>query len=286
MSDRILILGASGMLGSTLVRYFYEHHECEVIGTVREVVQKKELGKRCRATILPGVDATNLGELESIIVYHRPTIIINCIGVVKQIKESYDPLIALPVNSLFPHHLLQLCIRYQTRLIHISTDCVFSGKRGMYTEEDIPDALDLYGISKRFGELNAEGSVTLRTSIVGHEIATTRSLIDWFLKQNSSVNGFTQAIFSGLPTVELARIISEFVIPNANLSGLLNVSSQPISKYELLCMVAKVYGKKIQIKKDKSIVIDRSLDSTKFRRATGYQPPPWTDLVASMHAFQ
>lgn len=286
MNVRVLVLGASGMLGSALVQHFYQRDGYEVIGTVRDALPNNELRKRCRSTILSGVHATNLNELENVIVSHQPGVIVNCIGVVKQLKESSDPLIALPVNSLFPHHLLQLCIRHRARLIHISTDCVFSGKQGMYTEEDTPDATDLYGISKRLGEIDTEGAVTLRTSIIGHEIATARSLVNWFLSQNSSVNGFTQAIFSGLPTVELAKIVSDFVIPNQDLSGLFNVSSDPVSKYELLCLIARVYQKKIEIKQDNSIEIDRSLDSTKFRRVTGYQPPSWRDLVASMHAFR
>jgi dTDP-4-dehydrorhamnose reductase len=286
MRNRILILGASGMLGSTLIRYFYECQDCDVIGTVRDIAPSMELRHQCQAEIVPGVDASNLKVLESVILSHQPTVVINCIGIVKQVDESYDPLVAVPINSLLPHYLAQICLSHGARLIHISTDCVFSGKKGMYIEKDTPDATDLYGMSKRIGEVDAEGSITLRTSIVGHEVSTSRSLVDWFLSQDNFVNGFTQAIFSGLPTVELARIIKDFVIPIEDLTGLFNVSSDPISKYELLRMVASVYGKNIDIQEDDSLKIDRSLDSTKFRNATGYQPPHWRDLVASMHSFR
>jgi dTDP-4-dehydrorhamnose reductase len=167
----------------------------------------------------------------------------------------------------------------------MSTDCVFSGAKGMYTELDASDAKDLYGRSKYLGEVDYPNSVTLRTSIIGHELNGARSLIGWFIAQQGSVSGFTKAVFSGLPTVELAKVIRDHVIPHPELRGLYHVSSEPINKFDLLTLVASAYGKSIDIKPDDRLVIDRSLDSSRFREATGYQPPAWSELVRRMHEF-
>jgi dTDP-4-dehydrorhamnose reductase len=215
----------------------------------------------------------------------RPDIVINCIGLVKQLSEANDPVAAIPMNSLFPHRLARLCGLANTRLVHISTDCVFSGARGMYTEADISDAKDLYGRSKFLGEVDYPHAITLRTSIIGHEMGGTRSLIGWFLAQTNCVKGYKRAIFSGLPTVELARVIRDHVIPHPELHGLYHVSTEPISKFELLTLVGQTYAKTIDINADDQLVIDRSLDSNRFRHATGYAPKPWPELISSMRDF-
>jgi dTDP-4-dehydrorhamnose reductase len=167
----------------------------------------------------------------------------------------------------------------------MSTDCVYPGDQGMYVESDPSDAKDLYGRSKFLGEVDYPNALTLRTSIIGHELDGCRSLVGWFLSQSGIITGYTKAIFSGLPTVEIARIIRDFILPNPSLRGLYHVSADPINKYDLLCLVAKTYGKDIDIRMDDKFVIDRSLDSSRFRKATGYLPKPWTELVASMKDF-
>jgi len=172
-----------------------------------------------------------------------------------------------------------------SRLVHISTDCVFSGAKGMYTEVDVADARDLYGLSKYLGEVDYPSAVTLRTSIVGHELGTAHGLVGWFLAQKGTVKGFTRAIFSGLPTVELARVVRDYVLPRPELRGVHHVSAEPISKYDLLQLVAEVYGKDVQLTPDDKLVIDRSLDSSRFRRLTGYAPAAWPELVRVMHQF-
>ena len=231
-------------------------------------------------------DVAKLDELEELFTLYSPDYVINCIGVVKQLSESYSPLISIPINSLFPHQLDKLCSNYSSKLIQISTDCVFSGKKGLYQETDTPDAEDLYGRSKLLGEVISSNSITLRTSIIGHELNSNRSLINWFLSQSSSVNGFKKAIFSGFPTIEIAKILDEYVIPNKNLTGLYHVSSDPIDKYTLLKLVAEIYGKEINILEENETCVDRSLDSTKFRRDTGFEPPSWKNLIKSMHDFK
>ena len=189
------------------------------------------------------------------------------------------------INALLPHRLARLCEVTGARLVHMGTDCVFSGAKGMYTEADASDAKDLYGRSKYLGEVDYPHAITLRTSIIGHELNGSRSLVGWFLAQEGSVKGFKRAIFSGLPTVEIARLIRDYVIPYPDLHGLYHVSAEPINKFDLLTLVANHYGKSIDILRDETFVIDRSLDSTRFRAVTGFHPAPWDELIRVMHNF-
>lgn len=281
----VLILGASGMLGNAMLRLFSESAGYRGLGTVRSSRAIKLLPAALHGSLIAGVDVENFDSLSSGLAATKPDVVINCIGVVKQLSESDDPLTAIPVNSLLPHRLARLCDLAGARLIHVSTDCVFSGRKGLYTEADFPDANDLYGRSKYLGEVDYPNAVTLRTSIIGHELDGARSLVGWFLAQSGSVKGFTQAVFSGLPTVELARVIRDFVLPNPQLRGTYHVSADPINKYDLLKLVAAEYDKLIDIVPDASLVIDRSLLSARFRESTGYSPLPWRQLIQGMREF-
>ena len=286
MVRHILVLGASGMLGNTVVRFFSQDNHFTVKGTVRNSKSLAELPDAIRENIVSGVNANDLDSVIQVIQVEQPDIVVNCIGLVKQLSTANDPLIALPINSLFPHQLAKICSDASARFVDISTDCVFSGDKGMYNENDVPDAIDLYGLSKRFGEVDYPHAITIRTSIIGHELAHARSLIDWFLSQSISTRGFTKALFSGLPTIEIAKLIKDYVIPNSNLRGVYNVSANPISKFDLLCLVAEIYGKDIHIVEDDELVIDRSLDTSRFRDATGFVPKAWPDLIRSMYKFK
>ena len=185
---------------------------------------------------------------------------------------------------MLPHRLARLCELAGARLIHISTDCVFSGRKGLYLESDLSDAEDLYGKSKYIGELHdLPHAITLRTSIIGHELGSNYALVDWFLSQEGGVKGFTKAIFSGLPTVELARVMKDFVVPHPQLNGLYHVAAKPIDKFRLLSLVAAQYGKAIDIRPEDALVIDRSLDGSRFREATGYVAPEWPELIRRMY---
>lgn len=282
---KILVLGASGMLGNAVFRLFSESDDFDVIGTIRGERSKKFFPTLLRGALISGVDVENIDSVTRIFGETRPEVVINCIGMVKQLAEAYDPLAAIPINSLLPHRLARLCAVAGARLVHMSTDCVFSGSKGMYTEADSTDAIDLYGRSKFLGEVDYPNAITLRTSIIGHELEGSRSLVGWFLAQSGSVKGFSKAVFSGLPTVEIARLIRDHVLPSPHLHGLYHVSADPINKYHLLSLVANAYGKTINIEADDSFVIDRSLDSSRFRSVTGYQPKPWPELVSSMKEF-
>ncbi|MDB4220758.1 SDR family oxidoreductase [Amylibacter sp.] len=285
-NKRVLVLGAAGMLGNAIFRYFAGEDMYSVIGTTRSSRLIGLFPNDMQERLVSGIEINNNDAFVKLFAEVKPDVVINCIGMVKQLAEADDPLVALPINSLFPHRLAKICNDWDSRLIHMSTDCVFTGKKGMYTEEDVTDSQDLYGVSKRLGEVDYPNAVTLRTSIIGHELNGNRSLIDWFLSQQGSVRGYTQAVFSGLPTVTIAELIRDHVIPNPDLSGVYHVSAAPINKFTLLSLVGDIYGKEIEIIRDDSLIIDRSLDSSKFKKATGYSPAAWVDLVKMMYDFK
>ena len=279
------MLGATGMLGNAVLRLFAQSPDHTVFGSTRSGALHHRFPEELRPHLVDNVDVENFDALARLFGQVRPDAVINCVGLVKQLAEANDPLAAIPINALLPHRLAHLCRIAGARLVHISTDCVFDGSRGGYVEEDRPDACDLYGRSKLLGEVDYENTVTLRTSIIGHELNSAHGLIEWFLAQEGSVRGYPRAVFSGLPTVELARVIRDFVLPRPDLRGLYHLSAEPISKHDLLAIVADIYGKSIDIVPDDQLAIDRSLKSDRFRSATGYRPPAWPDLVRAMRDF-
>jgi dTDP-4-dehydrorhamnose reductase len=284
-ATKVLVLGASGMLGNAVFRLFSQSLGYQALGSARSTSVLRSLPKELRGSVICGVDVENIDSLTGLFAKARPDVVINCIGLIKQLADADDPLAAIPINALLPHRLARLCEIAEARLVHMSTDCVFSGAKGMYTEADTSDAKDLYGRSKYLGEVDYPHAITLRTSIIGHELSSAHSLVGWFLAQQVGVKGFTRAIFSGLPTVELARVIRDHVIPHSELHGLYHVSAEPINKFDLLTLVAQAYGKSIPITPDDQFAIDRSLDSSRFRQATGYQPLSWPELVSRMREF-
>ena len=283
---KVLVLGATGMLGNAMLRLFSASQGFTAEGSARSTAGVRLLTESLRASVHTGVDVENPDALTSLFGRVRPQVVVNCIGLVKQLAEADDPLAALPINAMLPHRLSRLCALVGARLVHISTDCVFAGTRGGYTEIDTPDAQDMYGRSKLLGEVTGDAhAITLRTSIIGHELASAHGLVGWFLAQTQPVRGYARAVFSGFPTVELAHIVRDHVLPRPDLHGLYQVSAAPIDKLALLRLVATQYGRDTTIEPDDRVVIDRSLDSTRFRQATGYAPPDWPELVRRMHAF-
>lgn len=281
---KILVLGATGMLGHKVIEILSTRFE--VVGSVRSDVQRFQDHPVLGQTPLVGhVRVDDFDSMINAFSQVRPEAVVNCIGVIKQAAEAQDPLISLAINSVFPHRLSQLCKATGSRLIHISTDCVFSGKKGSYTEDDISDAEDLYGRTKVLGEAVGDGTMTLRTSFIGRELGSQLSLVDWFISQRGQkVNGYTQAIYTGFTSYALGTIIADILENHEDLSGLWHVSSDRINKYELLKLVNEAYDLGITIEPDVSVVIDRSLDSARFRRATGFVPTTWLEMVAQMAA--
>ncbi len=279
---RVLILGASGMLGHKLWQTFRERFE--TWGAVRssyEEYARYDLFDAHR--LLGGIDACDFYTVVRALEMTKPDVVINSIGIIKQSRAAKDPIASIAVNSLFPQRLAGLCRSNGTRLVHISTDCVFSGRKGMYTEDDTPDAEDLYGRSKLFGEVTGPNCLTLRASLIGRELQTSNGLVEWFLSnRDQRVQGYTNAIFSGFPTMVLANIIADVIERHPDLSGVYHVSSAPISKHQLICLLRDALRVPIEIEPSPAVSADRSLDSSRLHAATGYVPPPWTEMVQAM----
>jgi len=281
---KVLVFGASGMIGSAMFRVLSEKPGWQVWGSLRSADAKRFFTADQRDRLLAGVDVEKHEALVRVFARVQPEVVVNCIGLTKHHKEAEDPQLALPLNALLPHRMADLCAVAGARLIHVSTDCVFAGSKGNYAEADAPDAGDVYGKSKHLGEVDYPHAITLRTSTIGHELQSAYGLLEWFLSQQGSCKGFNRAIFSGLPNTEFARVVRDVVIPRSELRGLYHVGAEPIGKYELLKLIAKAYGKPIEIVRDDEFAIDRSLNSARFNQATGYKPAAWPELIQAMHA--
>jgi dTDP-4-dehydrorhamnose reductase len=275
---RVLILGGDGMLGHRLYLHLRGRHEVKVtLRLALPAYTQYELFNT--ANTYDVVDAVSFGSVRRAVEDYEPHVIVNCIGIVKQRSVGSQAVPAIEVNALFPHRLGVLCRAHGIRLIHISTDCVFSGRRGNYNEGNLPDATDIYGRSKLLGEVTEGNALTLRTSMVGRELTRKASLLEWFLAQSGPVRGFRRAIFSGFTTIELSRIIERLIAEFTDAAGLYHVSSEPISKHDLLCLVRDRMRPGVQITPDDAFQCDRSLDSTLFRTRFGYKPPSWEAMV-------
>ncbi len=282
---RVLILGGEGMLGHKVFQVLSDRFE--TFATFRSV---NGLWTRYpvyegleRGRTIGGVNVMDFDTVVRAFAQVKPAVAINCIGIVKQLKEAKDPVVSINLNSLFPHRLAELCAATGTRMFHMSTDCVFSGRKGNYTEDDIPDAEDLYGRTKLLGEVNREGCLTIRTSIFGRDFAKQSALLEWFLSnRGGQVRGYVNAIYTGFPTPVLARIMGDLIADYPDLSGLYQVSSAPISKYELLVKIRDAMELGIDIEPDESFHCDRSLDSSRFRAETGYRIPSWDEMIAEL----
>ncbi len=282
MSKRLLILGANGMLGGSLFRYFESLGSYEVLGTVRSDASKGGLvNQGFSKNIVSGVDFLDLTRLKEIVADFKPDLLLNCIGVIKQVDDARLPIRLIELNSLLPHRLAELCSQNGCRLIHFSTDCVFAGDRGNYLEADAPDASDLYGRSKALGEVDYDNHLTLRTSLIGHELRAGVSLIDWFLKQKGVVKGYANAVFSGVPTVFLAEVLDRYIL-SSEIKGLFHLGVKPIDKYQLLELVKRNYNVDVVLEAYHDMKIDRSLNSKKFQELAGFSPPEWPVLISKM----
>jgi dTDP-4-dehydrorhamnose reductase len=279
-----MLLGGSGMLGHKLWQTLGQ--EFNIYVTFRGLATTYDGNEPFdRSQALSDVAADNFGSVARAVEQAQPNVVINCIGIVKQDVAAKDPVTSITVNSLFPHRLAQLCRSSEARLIHLSTDCVFSGRRGNYSEQDIPDPIDLYGRSKLLGEVTGEGCLTIRTSMIGRELKGTHGLIEWFLSQRGGrVRGFKNAIFSGFTTQALADVITKIILAHSGLSGLWHVAADPISKFDLLTLVKQTYGLNIEIEPDEDFLCDRSLDGSRFREETGIRAPSWPEMIEQLRS--
>lgn len=278
---RILILGGDGMLGHQLLKYLQPRHEVKV--TLRQdLCTYNSFCLFSRENSYDAIDIRSLERVVEVMADFRPEAVINAVGIVKQRADAKESIPSLEINSLLPHRLSLLCKGIGARLIHLSTDCIFSGKKGNYLESDPSDAEDLYGKTKFLGEVHEANSVTLRTSIIGRELSRHTSLLDWFLAQTGAVKGFTNAIYTGFTTLEMSRIIEKILMEHPDASGVYQVSSDRINKYELLLLIREKLGLDIEIIPDDVFCCDRSLDSSRFRTEFNYTPPTWPAMIEEL----
>jgi len=278
---RILIIGGDGMLGHQLLMSLSGRHEVKV--TLRQdkaAYTKYQLFNSENSFY--AIDIRRIQDLLPVLAEFKPEAVINAVGIVKQRKDAKEIIPSLEVNALFPHQLSLMCQAINARLIHISTDCIFDGKKGKYTQNDPSDAEDIYGKTKYLGEVNAPNAITLRTSIIGLELSRKTSLIEWFLAQTGSIKGFKKAIYTGITTLEMSRVIELLLLKFPLLSGVFHLSSEPINKYDLLQILAQQLKLKITINSDEEFTCDRSLLSNEFREATSYVPPSWLDMLTEL----
>jgi dTDP-4-dehydrorhamnose reductase len=285
---RILVLGGSGMLGHKLVQRLAARGVW-VAATIRSSSIPDTPSARASlggaAQILEGTDVLQDDMLERAIDRAAPDLVVNAVGVIKQLQAGKDPIPSIATNSLLPHRVAARCAKRGARMIHLSTDCVFSGRKGPYAEDSPPDAEDLYGRSKLLGEAAGKGCLTIRSSIVGRELRGRSSLIEWFLSQRRGrATGYARALYTGLTTGVMADLIGDLAINHPDLDGIWHVASEAISKYELLMVVNRHYGLGVDLTRDDSFEIDRRLDGRRFRAQTGFVAPSWDAMIAEMRA--
>lgn len=281
---RILVLGATGMLGNAAFRVLSEAADMQVFGAVRRIEARRFFVPELASRFVVAENVEDHEQLDRLFDQVRPQVVVNCTALRK--AAAADLMKAISIFSLLPHRLSRLCRLRGARLVQISSDGVFSGSRGGYTEDDVPDASDVYGIAKLLGEVSEPHAITLRTSIIGHELQTKTGLLEWFLSQRGECRCYPRAIFSGFPTVVLAQLIRDVILPRPALHGVYHVATRPISKFDLLELVAQRYGQSIKLVPDDKVTIDRSLSADRFAKSTGYIPPEWPELIDSMYSYK
>lgn len=286
-SAKVVVLGGAGMLGHKLFQLLRSSFP-GTIATVRGDVKASPLHRvdlLQGGDVISGVDAADFDAVRGLLRKLAPEVAVNCVGIIKQRDEANSAIPSITLNALFPHRLAEAAKEWGGRVIHFSTDCVFSGRKGRYSEPDVADADDLYGRTKFLGEVVDSNAVTLRTSIIGRELTSHRSLLDWFLAQNGKqVRGYTRVVYSGVTTNEMANVVSRIITECPRLSGLFHVVSNPIAKYELLTLIRDAYGLDIGIEPDDHEVSDKSMLGDRFEKATGWRAPAWPEMISTLAA--
>ena len=279
---KILIIGGGGMLGHKLVQSLSERFDVWTTLKGRFAdYGKYEIFDKNR--VFETVDAENFDNFERLLKKIAPQVIFNAVGIIKQLPTSKNVVKTLTINAILPHRLAELAEKINAKLINISTDCVFDGLKGNYSETDISNAADVYGKSKNLGEVVEGSCLTIRTSIIGRELRTAHSLVEWFLgNRGGTAKGFVNAVYSGFPTIVLADIIGDIIENHFDLRGLYHVSADPINKFELLQLINQAFDAKIEVEPFEDFRIDRSLDSAKFRNETGFKPESWQKMIEKM----
>ena len=284
--SRILIVGADGMIGFGLYTYFSQLTDRDVYASIRSKRDLACFGENWRGQVLVSGSIDDDDKLDTIMANAEPDLVINCAGATMHADQGESPLVALPANSLLPHRLHAASRRVGARFLHLSTDCVFDGARGGYSESEAANAKTVYGLSKALGEVTAaEDAVTIRTSPIGYEISSQRGLLAWFLAQSGPIKGFTNAFFTGLTNLHLARTIDRYFVDDPAIHGLFHVTGPKISKFDLLVKCAEHFANPIDIAPDGQLVLDRSLDGEKMVSQLGYVRPSWDEMLADLADF-
>ncbi len=284
-NQSIVILGCTGMLGHKLLQVISASGRYQVHGTVRSMKNDKlrELSRLSNVTIVSDIMAENTAAISDLVKKVKPVALVNCIGVIKQLPEANQPIPSIRINSLFPHQLAEITKQNSSRLIHFSTDCVYSGTKGFYTESDPTDPQDIYGKSKALGEVGGPGCFTIRSSIIGPEINSYLGLLEWFIAQRGkAVKGYNKALYTGFTTHAMSQIVLMLIEKFPDLSGVWNIASPTISKYDILLLINEVLNLGITVEQDAKFAIDRSLDGSRFETATGFKPPPWRQMIEQL----
>ncbi len=286
MKHRVLVLGATGMLGHKLTQRLAR--EFPTFATLRQPAPPETAAAAAalgEAHLHGGIDVERPEALRRALDWAEPTVVINAVGVIKQIAAARDPIAQIRFNALLPHVVAAACREHGAapRLVHFSTDCVFSGRAGPYSEDAEPDPQDVYGRSKLLGEVAADNCLTIRSSVVGRELRGRSSLIEWFLAQRGKrVKGFAGALYTGLTTSAMADLVADLIKTQPLLAGIWHVASSPISKFELLQLVDRAFGLDIEIERDDDFFCDRRLDGRAFAARTGFNATSWERMIATM----
>ena len=279
---RLVILGGTGMLGHTLwerLSLRFPDTYTTIRKGIRDYGDDRLYGSD---RVIDHIDVMDFRMLEGALRGVRPDVILNCIGITKRREEPQNPISSIILNAMLPHKLAKMAADLNAKLIHFSTDCVFDGRTGRYSDDAPTNATDLYGRTKALGEVTGNSVLTLRSSFIGKELREGTELLEWFLSQKNAVRGFKNAIYTGLTALELCRVIEKLLLDYPDASGLYNVSSEPINKFDLLRLIGEKMHRRVEIIPDESFHCDRSLDSARFRRDFGYTPPTWTKMMEEL----
>ncbi len=287
---KVLVIGGQGMLGHKMFQVLQTRHDTYATFRSKYGLWQQLPFYEDDSRTLGGVDVFNFDTVINAMAVVKPDVVINCVGIIKQLDDASNPIMSLEINAVFPHRLAILCQISGARMITMSTDCVFSGKTGNYTEKDVPDAIDLYGRTKLLGELIKPNCLTIRTSIIGRDFFKSVGLLEWFLKnRGKTIKGYKKAVFSGLTTIELARLAVDLLEKHTTLSGLYHVASKPINKFDLLMKIKEKANLEVNIEPNEDVTIDRSLNTHRFLTETNQNIPTWDqmleDLVAEMPIY-
>jgi dTDP-4-dehydrorhamnose reductase len=273
---KVLVLGVDGMIGHKIAQLLSS--DFKLIGSSRKKISIRDVGIRKGEIVFHDFSNKNIDSLLNRI---NPDVTINCIGVTIRRDIFNKEKNVVFSNSELPHALDKWSKNNLKKLIHLSTDCVFSGINGNYKDDDVPDARDIYGLTKAAGEINNSKNLTIRSSMIGREVYNHTELFEWlFHMKNNSIEGFSNVIYSGITNVRMAKIIQYILKNKINLSGIYNISSEPISKYDLLVKLSEAFNLNVEIEKNKYNKSNKVLISKKFTEITGMCPPNWDDLIS------